>query len=80
MGCRLPSGAIEEQNGVGALCDMPRNFVEAELHRLGVGVGQAERQANAALRGRHRRTTIGKPKESRGGRSTMRFVELKIQD
>jgi hypothetical protein len=35
---------------VGALGDTARDFVEVELHRLGVGVGQGERGADAAGR------------------------------
>ena len=45
---RVPSGSVEQQDGVGAVCDMARDFVEVELHRLGVGVGQGERGADAA--------------------------------
>jgi len=33
---------------VGALCDVARDFVEMELHGLGVGWGQGERRADAA--------------------------------
>jgi hypothetical protein len=40
--------AVEKQHGVGALTDMARDFVEVELHRLGVGMGQGERRADAA--------------------------------
>ena len=43
----MPSGAIEQQHGVCARCDTARDFVEVELHRLGVGVGQGERRADA---------------------------------
>ena len=35
---------------MGAFGDMARNFVEVELHGLGVGVGQRERRADAARR------------------------------
>ena len=35
---------------MGALGDTARDFVEVELHRLGVGVGQGERRADAAGR------------------------------
>ncbi len=47
VACGVPSGAVEQQNGVGALCDMARDF-EVELHRLGVGVGQGERRPDSA--------------------------------
>jgi hypothetical protein len=33
---------------VGALGDMARDFIEVELHRLGVGVGQGKRRSDAA--------------------------------
>jgi hypothetical protein len=36
----VPSGAVEQQHGVGALSDMGGDFVEMELHGLGVGEGQ----------------------------------------
>jgi hypothetical protein len=45
---RGPSGAIEQQHGVGALVDMARDFIEVELHRLGVGVGHGKRRSDAA--------------------------------
>ena len=48
MACGVLSGAVEKQHGVGALGDMARDFVEMELHRLGVGVGQGERRSDAA--------------------------------
>ena len=44
------SGPVEQQHGVGAFCDMTRDFVEVELHRLGVGVGQRKRRSDAARR------------------------------
>jgi hypothetical protein len=37
-----------KQDGVGALGDVARDFVEVKLHHVGVGVGQGERGANAA--------------------------------
>ena len=46
----MPSGAVEQQHGVGAFGDMARDFVEVELHGLGVGVGQRERRADTARR------------------------------
>jgi hypothetical protein len=35
----MPSGPVEEQNGMGA-GDVARDFVEVELHHVGVGIGQ----------------------------------------
>jgi hypothetical protein len=46
----VPSGPVEQQNGMGALGDMARDFVEVELHHVGVGVGQGERRPDAAGR------------------------------
>ena len=44
----MPSSAVEQLHGVGALGDVTRDFVEVELHRLGVSIGQGERRADAA--------------------------------
>jgi hypothetical protein len=46
----MPSGAIREQRGVRVLFDMARDFVEMELHGVGVGERQSERRAPAASR------------------------------
>jgi len=46
----MPSGAVEQQGGVRALCDMTRDFIEMKLHGGGVGEGQGERHALAARR------------------------------
>ena len=46
----VPSGAVEQQHGVGALGDVARDFVEMELHHVGVGVGQRQRRADPARR------------------------------
>ena len=43
LGC-VPAGAVEQQDGVSALGDVSRDFLEMELHRLGVG----EKLASAA--------------------------------
>ena len=43
LGGGVPSGAVEQQHGVRALGDVARDFVEVELHRFGVGIGQRER-------------------------------------
>ena len=47
---RAPSGPVEEQNSVGALGDVARDFVEVELHHVSVGVGQREGRPAAAGR------------------------------
>lgn len=47
---RVPSGAIEDQNGVCAPGDVPRYLVEMQLHGEGVGERQGERRALAARR------------------------------
>jgi hypothetical protein len=47
---RVPSGPVEEQNSVGALGDVARDFVEVELHHVGVGIGQHEGRPDAAGR------------------------------
>ena len=36
---RMPSGAVEQQDGVRALCDMTRDFIEMKLHGGGVYEG-----------------------------------------
>ena len=47
---RVPAGAIEEQNGVGALGDGSGDLIKVQLHGLGVGIGHGERCADAARR------------------------------
>ena len=44
----MPSGAVEQQDGMSAHGDVARDFLEMELHRLGVGMGQGERCSDAA--------------------------------
>jgi hypothetical protein len=44
----MPSGAIQKQQGVGALGDGARDFVEVKLHHVGVGVRQRQRCPDAA--------------------------------
>jgi hypothetical protein len=44
----VPSGAVEQQDGVSAARDATSDFVDVHLHRLGVGIGQCERRADAA--------------------------------
>ena len=40
----VPSGAVEQQDGVGSLGDVAGDFVKMELHYLGVGERQRERR------------------------------------
>jgi hypothetical protein len=46
----VPSGAVEQKNGVGSLGDVAGDFIEVELHGLGVGEGQRERGSDASRR------------------------------
>ena len=46
----MPSGAIEQQDGVGALSDIARDLVEVKLHHVGVRVGQGESRSDTASR------------------------------
>ena len=43
----MPGGAIEDQHGVGAFCDVTRYLVEMLLHGPGVDKRQGERRALA---------------------------------
>jgi hypothetical protein len=45
---RVPTSAIEQQDGVGALRDGLADLVEVKLHGLGVGIGHGERGADTA--------------------------------
>jgi hypothetical protein len=44
----VPSGAVEQQDGVRSLGDVAGDFLEMELHRLGVGRPAASGRANGA--------------------------------
>ena len=55
---RVPSGAIEDQNGVCAPGDVPRYLVEMQLHGEGVGERQSKRGALAAC-GTYRAEQVG---------------------
>ncbi len=44
----MPSGAVEQQDGVGARGDVAGDFLEVKLHRLGVGEGQRERSPDTS--------------------------------
>ena len=46
----MPSGSIEQQNGVCAISDVARYLIEVELHGECVSDGQCERRAFAARR------------------------------
>jgi hypothetical protein len=46
----MPSGAIEQQNGVCALGDVARYLIEVKLHGECVGDGQCERSTFTARR------------------------------
>jgi hypothetical protein len=46
----VPSGAVEDENGVGALGDAKRDFVEVELDHGSVGVRKHEGRPDAAGR------------------------------
>jgi hypothetical protein len=48
---RVPSGPVDEQNGMGALGDVARDFLEVGLHHVGVGVRQCEGRPDAARAG-----------------------------
>ena len=46
----VPSCAVEQQNSVGALGDVARDFVEVELHHGSVGVRKRKGRPDAAGR------------------------------
>lgn len=50
FGGRVPAGAVEQQDGMGALCDRPGDLVEMGLHGVGVSEGHGERGADTASR------------------------------
>ena len=54
----MPSSLIENENGVCAGGDFRCDFVEMELHGLGVASGQLEGSAGSAL-GAYRAEQIG---------------------
>ncbi len=45
----MPSGLIDEEDGVGAWCHLGRDFIQMPLHGLGIAVGQNEGRADATL-------------------------------
>src|ERR1700733_7587267 len=46
----MPSGAIEQQDGVCAFSDIARDLVEVKLHHVGVRVGQRESRSDTPSR------------------------------
>ena len=46
----MPSRSIHEQHSHRSLCDVARDFVKMELHRLGVGARQSQRGAFSVSR------------------------------
>ncbi len=45
----MPSGLIDEEDGVGAWCHLGRDFIQMPLHGLGVAVGQNEGRPDTTL-------------------------------
>ncbi len=46
----MPSGAVEQQHGMGAVGDIARDFVEMKLHHVGVGMRKRQSRSDAAGR------------------------------
>ena len=46
----MPSGAIEQQDGMRPLGDVARDFVEVKLHHVGISIGQRQRRSHASRR------------------------------
>src|SRR5208282_5135836 len=44
----VPSGSVEQQDGMSSRSDVARDFVEVELHHVGVGIGQGKGRPDAA--------------------------------
>ena len=44
----VPSGSVEQQDGMSSRSDVSRDFVEMELHHVGVGIGQGKGCPDAA--------------------------------
>ena len=44
----MPSGLIDEKDGVGSWCDRLGDFREVQVHRFDIGVGKHERGPDAA--------------------------------
>ena len=50
VGCRVPSGPVEKQNGVGTLGDMAGDLIEMQLHGLSVGIWHCNGRAGSSCR------------------------------
>jgi len=46
----MPSGAIEQQDGMRPLGDVARDFVEVKLHHVRISIGQRQRRSHASRR------------------------------
>ena len=46
----MPSGLIDEEDGVGSWCDCVGDFREVQVHRLGIAGGQDQSHARALFR------------------------------
>src|ERR1035438_3307940 len=46
----MPSGLIDEEDGVGSWCDRLGDFREVQVHRLGIAEGQDQSRALALFR------------------------------
>ena len=43
----MPSGAVEQQHRMCAPGDVARDFIEVELHHVGVGIGKRQGRSDA---------------------------------
>src|ERR1035438_5866879 len=48
--CQMPSGLIDEKDGVGSWCDRLGDFREVQVHRFGIAEGQDQSRALALFR------------------------------
>ena len=46
----MPTGAVEQQHGMGAPGDVPADLIKMELHGVSIGIGQSEPGRLAARR------------------------------
>jgi hypothetical protein len=46
----MPSGLIDEEDGVGSWCDLLGDFSQMQVHRLGIAGGQDQGRALALFR------------------------------
>jgi hypothetical protein len=46
----MPTGAIQQHDGVCARCDVAADLVQMQVHGLGIGVGQDQGRTNATRR------------------------------